>query len=176
MNVPTEQHIESGPEISAESYDTSSDTDVSASSTTSINAACIKLLSTDATIPCRATLASAGYDLASSTNAIVPARGWVVVPTNLAIIPPSGCYARIAPRSGLAVRHGIQVGAGVIDADYTGDVGIVLFNMSDVDFTIAKFDRIAQLIFERHASPSLDIVDVIAPTTRGSGGYGHTGL
>ncbi|KAK1399145.1 hypothetical protein POM88_009008 [Heracleum sosnowskyi] len=89
---------------------------------------------------------SAGYDLSSASEIKVPARGKALVPTDLRIAVPEGTYARIAPRSGLAWKHSIDVGAGVIDADYRGPVGVILFNYSDVDFEVKAGDMIAQLI------------------------------
>lgn len=94
----------------------------------------VKRLSERATLPARATAQSAGYDLCSAVDVTIPAKGKAVVPTDLAIAVPEGTYGRVAPRSGLAVKHFIDTGAGVIDADYRGNVGVVLFNHSDVDF------------------------------------------
>ena len=82
-------------------------------------------------------------------TAVCPAHGKVVVKTGLSLAMPSGCYGRIAPRSGLALKKFIDVGAGVVDADYRGELGIVLFNFSDTDFQINMGDKIAQLIFEK---------------------------
>lgn len=79
----------------------------------------------------------------------MPARGRVVVDTDISIALPVNTYGRVAPRSGLAVKHGIDTGAGVIDADYRGLVGVLLFNCSDTDFKVNIGDRIAQLIVER---------------------------
>ncbi|KAF6138714.1 hypothetical protein GIB67_040846 [Kingdonia uniflora] len=78
----------------------------------------------------------AGYDLSSAIEANVPARGKALIPTDLSIAISQGTYARIAPRSGLTWKHSIDVGAGEIDADYRGPVGVILFNHSDVDFEI----------------------------------------
>lgn len=85
---------------------------------------------------------------------------------------PSG---RVAPRSGLAVKHGIDTGAGVIDADYRGNVGVVLFNLGAEDYQVKRGDRVAQLILERIATPDIVEVDDLDATTRGAGGYGSTG-
>ena len=79
----------------------------------------------------------------------------VLVKTGLSLAMPSGCYGRIAPRSGLAIKKFIDVGAGVVDADYRGELGIVLFNFSDTDFQINMGDKIAQLIFKKIKTPVL---------------------
>ena len=82
---------------------------------------------------------------------------------------------RVAPRSGLAVKHSIHTGAGVIDADYRGEVRVVLFNFSDIDFEVKEGDRIAQLILERIYTPEIEVVPVLEETIRGVGGFGSTG-
>lgn len=87
----------------------------------------------------------------------------------------SGCYGRIAPRSGLAWKNHIDVGAGVIDEDYRGNIGVVLFNHSNEDFKVIKGDRIAQLICQRIEYPVLQEVTNLDNTSRGAGGFGSTG-
>ena len=82
---------------------------------------------------------------------------------------------RIAPRSGLAAKHSIDTGAGVIDADYRGQVKVILFNFSENDFAIKRGDRIAQLILERIYTPDVAVVEKLAETVRGGGGFGSTG-
>ena len=141
----------------------------------------IFLLTDDATAPRRATFGSAGYDLYSAQETVVPAGGKKVVMTDVALILPDGCYGRVAPRSGLAVRNHIDVGAGVIDPDYRGNVGVVLFNFGSEDFKVAKGDRIAQLVLEKYVMA--DTVVLIGDpltneelrTGRGNAGFGHTG-
>ncbi len=134
------------------------------------------LLTSNATPPRRATAGSAGYDLYSAQDLTIPASGKGVVKTDISIIMPDGCYGRVAPRSGLAVRRHIDVGAGVIDPDYTGNIGVVLFNFGSEDFIVAKGDRVAQLVLERFvvAEPVV-VVGQPESTERGSGGFGHTG-
>lgn len=122
------------------------------------------------------TTSSTGYDLASAVDTVVPARGKAIVKTDLAIAIPENTYARIAPRSGLAVKHFIDVGAGVVDYDYRGNVGVVLFNHSDVDFPVRQNDRIAQLILEKIAMVPVEEVTELPSTARGDGGFGSTGL
>ena len=132
-------------------------------------------LSENARLPERATDASAGYDLYSSEDKTIPAKGKAVVATDISIAVPDGTYGRVAPRSGLAVKHFIDVGAGVIDADYRGPVGVVLFNFGENDFQIRKGDRIAQLILEKiEIAPVLEVKS-LDETDRGAGGFGSTG-
>ena len=135
----------------------------------------VKKLSTTATIPSRGSSGAAGYDLSSAKDIIVPAHGKAIAPTNLSISVPYGTYGRIAPRSGLAWKKHIDVGAGVIDSDYRGDVGVVLFNHGDSDLKITTGDRVAQLVLEKIAI--VDVVEVtdLDSTDRGVGGFGSTG-
>ena len=135
----------------------------------------IKKLKNSAAIPKRATEDAAGYDLASAEETVVPAKGKTVVKTGISIAIPEGCYGRIAPRSGLAVKNFIDVGAGVIDADYRGEVGVVLFNHSDEDFKVKQGDRIAQLILEKICTPQVKETVELPSTVRGSQGFGSTG-
>ena len=96
--------------------------------------------------------------------------------TDLSIAIPKDTYARVAPRSGLAWKHFIDVGAGVVDYDYRGNVGVILFNHSDVDFEVKHGDRVAQLILERIAPPEVLEVEDLDDTARGAGGFGSTGV
>lgn len=105
----------------------------------------------------------------------VPARGKQLVKTDIQVELPEGSYGRIAPRSGLAVKNFIDVGAGVVDEDYRGNLGVVLFNHSEVDFDVKKGDRIAQFICERIFYPTIEEVSTLNETERGSGGFGSTG-
>jgi len=136
----------------------------------------VKRLNTDATLPIRGSPQSAGLDLSSSVDTVVPGKGKAIVKTGLSVACPPMTYARIAPRSGLAVKKFIDVGAGVVDADYRGEVGVVLFNFSDEDFVVAKGDRIAQLIIERIEMSTVVEVEDLDDTSRGAGGYGSTGV
>ena len=106
----------------------------------------------------------------------IPAGGKGLVKTDLSIAIPEGCYARVAPRSGLAWKKFIDTGAGVIDADYRGNVGVILFNHSKEDFPVKTGDRIAQLIIERIAYPEIAEVTELPTTERGAGGFGSTGV
>ena len=113
----------------------------------------VKLLSEFAVFPRRATSGSAGYDLSSACNMVVPSRGRSLIMTDVTFEIPWNYYGRIASRSGIAVKHGIDVGAGVIDSDYRGNIGVLLFNHGDDDFNVKAGDRIAQIIFERITNP-----------------------
>lgn len=145
------------------------------SSSTSMASLRVKKLSEHATVPARASAAAAGYDLSSAEDTVIPARGKGLAKTDIAIAVPAGTYGRVAPRSGLALKKGIDVGAGVIDADYRGNVGVILFNHGDEPFEIKRGDRIAQLILERIVTPDVDLVDDLDATDRGAGGFGSTG-
>lgn len=136
----------------------------------------VEKLSKNAKLPVRSTIGAAGYDLSSAANVTIRARERGVVPTDLKICLPDKVYGRIAPRSGLALKQGIDVGAGVIDPDYRGSVGVILFNHSDVDFKIEINDRIAQLILEKIAIAEVEEVESVNETIRGSNGYGSTGI
>jgi dUTP pyrophosphatase len=136
----------------------------------------IKRLVPHAIIPKRATEGSAGLDVSASEDMVIPARKWAAVPTGLAMSVPKDCYVRVAPRSGLAFKNGIQTGAGVVDSDYSGEVKVILFNHADVDFIIKQGDRIAQLIFERIYTDDFVEVEELDPTVRGTGGFGSTGI
>ena len=142
----------------------------------------IKKLEESAVIPTRATDLDAGYDLYAIKDGVVPAGGRKVVGTGIAIAIPQGrnvfapsYYGRIAPRSGLAVKRGIDVLAGVVDAGYRGEVGVVLQNLSDEDFPYKKGDRVAQLILEQCNTIGWVELEELEDSTRSDGGYGSTG-
>jgi len=117
----------------------------------------------------------AGYDLYSIKDGIVPAGSRKVVNTGIAIAIPPPYYGRIAPRSGLAVKRGIDVLAGVIDAGYRGEVGVVLQNLSDEDFPYKKGDRVGQLILEQCNTIEWVELDELEDSQRSDGGFGSTG-
>ena len=118
---------------------------------------------------------AAGYDLYSAYDSVIPSQGKVIAKTDISIRVPDGTYGRVAPRSGLSAKHHIDVGAGVIDQDYTGNVGVVLFNHAAADFEIKKGDRVAQLICEKIEYPEIEEVKTLGITERGEGGFGSTG-
>ena len=135
----------------------------------------VMLLNENATAPERKSVSAAGYDLFSSVDTSIPARGMGKVDTGISISIPEDCYARVAPRSGLTWNHGIDVGAGVVDSDYRGEIKAILFNHSDVPFKVKKGDRIAQLILEKIYTIPVEVVDSLEQTERGAGGFGSTG-
>ncbi|XP_064931977.1 deoxyuridine 5'-triphosphate nucleotidohydrolase, mitochondrial isoform X2 [Columba livia] len=132
-------------------------------------------LSENAFAPSKGSARAAGYDLYSAYDCVIPPMEKAVVKTDIQIALPAGCYGRVAPRSGLAAKHFIDVGAGVIDEDYRGNVGVVLFNFGKDTFEVKKGDRIAQLICERICYPELEEVEALDDTERGEGGFGSTG-
>ena len=139
----------------------------------------VKKLSEFAVIPSRGSPLSAGYDLSAAHEITVPARGKALAMTDLAMVIPETCYGRIAPRSGLAWKKHVDIGAGVIDADYRGNVGVVMFNHADEDLVVKRGDRVAQLVLERICMA--DVVEVgegeeLDDTERGAGGFGSTGV
>ncbi|XP_015369009.1 PREDICTED: deoxyuridine 5'-triphosphate nucleotidohydrolase [Diuraphis noxia] len=125
--------------------------------------------------PIRGTDYSAGYDLKSAYSYVVKAHGKELIKTDIQIKVPQGTYGRIAPRSGLAWKNFIDVGAGVIDSDYRGNVGVLLYNHSDDDFIVNKGDRVAQLICEKIVCPEVVELETLDDTVRGEGGFGSTG-
>lgn len=126
--------------------------------------------------PSRASIGAAGYDLCASHYVEVKARDRALVPTGLRIAIPSGYYGRIAPRSGLAITQGLDVGAGVIDEDYRGEVFVLLFNHGSENYLVSPGQRIAQLIIQKIAIPDIQEVDSLDCTERGYGGFGSTGF
>lgn len=136
----------------------------------------IQKTSASAKIPTRASPSAAGYDLSASESAVVPARGKAIVGTGIAVMLPIGTYGRVAPRSGLAGKYAIDVGAGVIDPDYRGEIRVILFNHGDAEFVVNFGDRIAQLILEKYeAYAPLLVVESLEKTARGADGFGSTG-
>eukprot|EP00111_Clytia_hemisphaerica_P002873 TCONS_00008130-protein len=134
-----------------------------------------KKLSENATTPLRGSRNAAGFDLYSAEEKTICGRKHDMVSTDIAVAIPKGSYGRVAPRSGLAVKKGIDVGAGVVDYDYRGNIKVVLFNHLDEDFVVKKGERIAQFVIEKIFMPELVEVDTLDETERGSGGFGSTG-
>ena len=136
----------------------------------------VKKHSIDAKLPCRSSQYAAGYDLYASEDITVPAKGKALVSTGISVQIPMGYYGRVAPRSGLALNHHLDVGAGVIDADYRGKVGILLFNFSSEDFMVKIGNKVAQLLLEKIITPVVEEVSELDSTERGEGGFGSTGI
>jgi len=132
-------------------------------------------MSDKARAPTRGSAFAAGYDLYSAHDTTIPARGKAMVDTDLAIAVPAGTYGRVAPRSGLASKHFIDTGAGVIDADYRGMVKVLLFNHGESDYQVKEGDRVAQLVIERIYTPEVVEVEELETSVRGAGGFGSTG-
>ena len=137
----------------------------------------VKKLSENATIPTQGTNFAAGYDLYATEDAVVVCGTRKLIKTNISMEITPGYYGRIAPRSGLAYKNGIDVLAGVIDSDYRGDIGVILYNTDkNIDFAVKKGDRIAQIIFEACYTATLNNADNLDNTLRQAGGFGSTGV
>ncbi|XP_043121061.1 deoxyuridine 5'-triphosphate nucleotidohydrolase, mitochondrial isoform X2 [Puntigrus tetrazona] len=132
-------------------------------------------LTEHATTPSRGSSRAAGFDLYSAYDYSIGPMEKALVKTDIQIAVPHGHYGRVAPRSGLAVKHFIDVGAGVVDEDYRGNLGVVLFNFNKEPFEVKKGDRVAQLICERICYPELQEMKTLDETERGAGGFGSTG-
>lgn len=130
-------------------------------------------------LPQYETAHAAGMDLRAHTDTqiLIKPMQRVLVPTGLFIELPVGFEAQIRPRSGLAYKHGISIvnAPGTIDADYRGELKVLLINLSDTDFVINNADRIAQMVIAKHETITWEAVDTLNETARGEGGYGHTG-
>lgn len=131
-------------------------------------------------LPQYATPQSAGMDLRANLDAPVTLRPMErrIIPTGLYIALPAGYEAQVRPRSGLALKKGITVlnSPGTIDADYRGEIGVLLINLSQEDFIVNDGERIAQMVIARHEQGEFVTVDMLDETERGAGGYGHTGV
>ena len=131
-------------------------------------------------LPQYATAQSAGLDLRANLESPVELQPMErrLIPTGLYIALPQGFEAQVRPRSGLALKHGITVlnSPGTIDADYRGEVGVLLINLSDKAFTVNDGERIAQMVIARHEQAEFKQVEMLDETERGAGGYGHTGV
>lgn len=144
--------------------------------------AVFKKLTETAVIPARATEGSAGYDLTAdeSTTQITRENGVVRINTGISITGmPAGCYARVAMRSGLAIRRHFVIDAGVIDSDYTGPIIVCFHTVGQGVYEVTKGERIAQLIFERIVCPETVVIDSIGEsdsTVSTHGGFGSTGV
>jgi len=141
----------------------------------------IKRLNEKAVIPSKGSSHSAGYDLYSTETFTLKPLERKLFKTGLAMAIPSGMYGRIAPRSGLAFKQGLDVMAGVIDEDYRNEVGVVLINLSNEDVTVpvikdGKETAIAQIIFEFYNNVNINVVEDLNSTDRGLDGFGSTDI
>jgi len=134
-----------------------------------------KRLDPRATLPTRGSAASAGLDIYSIEDITIEPKQRVLARTGLAVAVPLGFYGRVAPRSGLAVKNGLDVLAGVIDSDYRGEVCCALLNTGDETVTLPQASRLCQLIIEQIITPSPAWVEELEETARGAGGFGSTG-
>lgn len=130
-------------------------------------------------LPQYETAHAAGMDMRAfiETEITIKPLQRVLIPTGLHIELPVGFEAQIRPRSGLAYKHGISIvnSPGTIDADYRGEIKVLLVNLSDTDFIVNNGDRIAQMVIAKHETISWEAVEALSDTARGEGGYGHTG-
>ena len=131
-------------------------------------------------LPAYATPLSAGLDLRANIteSKTIDVLERCLIPTGLKVALPEGYEAQIRPRSGLALKHGITVlnSPGTVDADYRGEIGVILVNLSDTPFTINPGERIAQMVIARHEQAQFIEVDSLSESERGEGGFGHTGV
>lgn len=131
-------------------------------------------------LPKYQTSQSAGMDLRANIDApvLIKPLDRKLIPTGLHIALPEGYEAQIRPRSGLAIKNGITIinTPGTIDPDYTGDVGVILVNISNEDFVVQPGDRIAQMVINKFEQAKFEVVEELDETERGEGGYGHTGI
>ena len=131
-------------------------------------------------LPAYATPESAGMDLRANVAEPVVLRPLErrIIPTGLYMALPPGYEAQVRPRSGLAFKHGVTVlnSPGTIDSDYRGELGVLLVNLSNEDFTIQAGERIAQMVIARHEQGEFVEIEELDDTERGAGGYGHTGV
>lgn len=131
-------------------------------------------------LPAYATELSAGMDLRANIDESITLNPMErrIIPTGLYIALPPGYEAQVRPRSGLAFKNGITVlnSPGTIDADYRGEIGVLLVNLSNEPFVITEGERIAQMVIARHEQGQFEVVDELDKTERGEGGYGHTGV
>ena len=130
-------------------------------------------------MPAYATSQSAGMDLRANIEEPIELQPLErrLIPTGLFMALPDGYEAQVRPRSGLALKHGITVlnTPGTIDADYRGEVGVIIVNLSNIPFTIEPGERVAQMIIAKYEQAVLEEVEVLDETERGAGGYGHSG-
>ena len=137
-----------------------------------------KRIHSDAVLPAYAHPSDAGMDVRSVADLVIPAGGRALVPTGLVAIIPPMYEIQVRPRSGLALKHGVTVlnTPGTIDSGYRGEIGVILANFGDREFSVSKGDKVAQLVFAPVVQPEIEETDTIDDTDRGAGGFGSTGI
>ena len=143
--------------------------------TTPLDVLRFKQLDDRAVLPTRGSALSAGLDICSMEDLVIGPRQRAIARTGLAMAIPHGFYGRVAPRSGLAVKQGLDVLAGVIDSDYRGELCCVLHNTSDTAIALSAGSKICQLIVEKIITPKAVWANDLDETARGAGGFGSTG-
>ena len=137
-----------------------------------------KRIHPDAVLPAYAHPSDAGMDVRSVADIVIPPGGRALVPTGLVAIIPPMYEIQVRPRSGLALKHGVTVlnTPGTIDSGYRGEIGVILANFGDKEFSVSKGDKVAQLVFAPVVQPEIEETDTIDDTDRGAGGFGSTGI
>ena len=135
-----------------------------------------RIMSEKSTIPAKRTPESAGYDLYSVVHIIIAPQDKVLVPTDVSLMGPPSTYGRIADRSSLAWNHSLQVRGGVIDQDYRGNIQVILYNNGSSPYAVFKGDRVAPIVIEYYFPTRLTVVQNLPTSTRGTAGFGSTGL
>lgn len=134
----------------------------------------------DLALPVKMSTGASGFDLCAAVKEelVLQPGEWKLVPTGISIAMPEHLEAQVRPRSGLAFKHGITIlnSPGTIDADYRGEIKVIMMNFGDKPFRINRGDRIAQLVFQEVAKVQLETVEELVDTVRGAGGFGHTGV
>jgi len=138
----------------------------------------VLVVADEALLPAYAQPGDAGCDLRASGDAVVPARGRVLVKTGVSIALPNGYVGLVHPRSGLAAKHGITVlnTPGTIDSGYRGEIMVTLYNSTDTDFEVKRLDRIAQLVIQEYRVADFIVVEKLPESHRGESGFGSTGV
>lgn len=133
----------------------------------------------DLPLPVQMSSGSSGFDLQAAVNepVVIQPGKWKLIPTGIAIAMPQGLEAQIRPRSGLALKHGLTVlnSPGTIDADYRGEIGVLMLNLGEESYQVLRGQRIAQMVFSQVPEVQLRVTDQLDSTKRGTGGFGHTG-
>ena len=135
----------------------------------------IKLLSPNAKVPLNNGI-NAGYDLYAAESTVIKSGARALIKTDIAMSIPNGYFGEIKSRSGLAAKHGIAILTGTIDAGFLGNISVLAFNTSDIDFNVSIGDRIAQIVFLKHESPIFEQVDDLGQSERGDNGFGSSGI